>query len=223
MILRHVARNALLPVVTMLGLQFGSMLGGGIVVEGVFAIPGVGRLALDGVGSQEDFSQAPKFRETRSGKTHWSPVYFRSGVQPYVTLAVPVGQYAVEVTTAEISLKAVQRAIAQVQAGRGGYAYVVDSRGRMFAHPDIGLVRQNRDLSGLPQVRDARAARPDAVETATVAEGLQGGQILAAVALLGKHANPTDRQIDEAMTNLCRCGTYARVRSAIRAAAKKRT
>src|SRR6185503_1777829 len=51
----------------------------------------------------------------------------------------------------------------------------------------------------------------------------QGGQILAAVALLGKHANPTDRQIDEAMTNLCRCGTYARVRSAIRAAAKKRT
>src|SRR6185369_786990 len=144
----------------------------------------VARLALDGVGSQEDFSQAPKFRETRSSKTHWSPVYFRSGVQPYVTLAVPVGQYAVEVTTAEISLKAVQRAIAQVQAGRGGYAYVVDSRGRLFAHPDIGLVRQNRDLSGLPQVRDARAARPDALETATVAEGLQGGQILAAHAII---------------------------------------
>jgi len=51
----------------------------------------------------------------------------------------------------------------------------------------------------------------------------QGGQILAAVALLRKYPNPTDRQIDEAMTNLCRCGTYARVRSAIRAAAKKKT
>jgi isoquinoline 1-oxidoreductase subunit alpha len=50
----------------------------------------------------------------------------------------------------------------------------------------------------------------------------QGGQILAAVALLRRHPNPTDRQIDEAMTNLCRCGTYARVRSAIHAAAKKR-
>jgi isoquinoline 1-oxidoreductase subunit alpha len=49
----------------------------------------------------------------------------------------------------------------------------------------------------------------------------QGGQIMAAVALLRKHPQPTDRQIDEAMTNLCRCGTYARVRSAIRAAAKK--
>jgi len=51
----------------------------------------------------------------------------------------------------------------------------------------------------------------------------QGGQILTAVALLRKHPHPTDRQIDEAMTNLCRCGTFARVRSAIKAAAKKRT
>ena len=55
----------------------------------------VARLALDAAGSQEDFSQTPKFRETRSGKTYWSPVYFRSGAQPYLTLAVPVGQYAV--------------------------------------------------------------------------------------------------------------------------------
>jgi isoquinoline 1-oxidoreductase alpha subunit len=50
----------------------------------------------------------------------------------------------------------------------------------------------------------------------------QGGQMLAAVALLRKQPHPTDRQIDAAMTNLCRCGTYARVRSAIHAAAKKR-
>jgi isoquinoline 1-oxidoreductase alpha subunit len=50
----------------------------------------------------------------------------------------------------------------------------------------------------------------------------QGGQILAAVALLRKVPQPTDRQIDEAMTNLCRCGTYARVRAAIHAAAKKK-
>jgi isoquinoline 1-oxidoreductase alpha subunit len=50
----------------------------------------------------------------------------------------------------------------------------------------------------------------------------QGGQILAAVALLARHPQPTDRQIDAAMTNLCRCGTYARVRSAIHAAAKKK-
>jgi isoquinoline 1-oxidoreductase alpha subunit len=50
----------------------------------------------------------------------------------------------------------------------------------------------------------------------------QGGQILAAVALLRRTPNPTDGEIDEAMTNLCRCGTYARIRAAIRAAAKKK-
>jgi isoquinoline 1-oxidoreductase alpha subunit len=49
----------------------------------------------------------------------------------------------------------------------------------------------------------------------------QGGQIMAAVALLRKNPEPTDQQIDEAMTNICRCGTYARVRTAIHAAAKK--
>ena len=48
----------------------------------------------------------------------------------------------------------------------------------------------------------------------------QGGQILAAVALLKKKPNPTDHDIDEAMTNICRCGTYARIRTAIHAAAK---
>jgi isoquinoline 1-oxidoreductase alpha subunit len=50
----------------------------------------------------------------------------------------------------------------------------------------------------------------------------QGGQILAAVALLRKQPNPTDKDIDAAMTNICRCGTYARIRAAIHAAAKKK-
>jgi len=48
----------------------------------------------------------------------------------------------------------------------------------------------------------------------------QGGQMLAAAALLKKKPNPTDKDIDDAMTNICRCGTYARIRTAIHAAAK---
>jgi aerobic-type carbon monoxide dehydrogenase small subunit (CoxS/CutS family) len=47
----------------------------------------------------------------------------------------------------------------------------------------------------------------------------QSGQIMAAAALLGKIPKPTDRDIEEAMTNLCRCGTYQRVRAAIHLAA----
>ena len=46
---RHAARNAILPVITMLGVQAGSLLGGSVVIESVFAIPGLGRLAYEAV------------------------------------------------------------------------------------------------------------------------------------------------------------------------------
>ena len=48
----------------------------------------------------------------------------------------------------------------------------------------------------------------------------QSGQIMAAAALLRKNPKPSDRDIEAAMTNICRCGTYARIRTAIHAAAK---
>ena len=48
----------------------------------------------------------------------------------------------------------------------------------------------------------------------------QSGQIMAAAALLAKNPNPSDDDIDQAMTNICRCGTYQRVRAAVHAAAK---
>ncbi len=49
----------------------------------------------------------------------------------------------------------------------------------------------------------------------------QSGQIMAAAALLAKTPDPTDEQIDAAMTNICRCGTYQRIRSAVHRAAKE--
>ena len=48
----------------------------------------------------------------------------------------------------------------------------------------------------------------------------QSGMIMAAAALLEQNKNPSDADIDAAMTNICRCGTYARVREAIHVAAK---
>jgi isoquinoline 1-oxidoreductase alpha subunit len=48
----------------------------------------------------------------------------------------------------------------------------------------------------------------------------QSGMIMAAAALLEQNNSPSDADIDAAMTNLCRCGTYHRVRQAIKVAAK---
>jgi isoquinoline 1-oxidoreductase alpha subunit len=47
----------------------------------------------------------------------------------------------------------------------------------------------------------------------------QSGQIMAAAALLAKKPNPSDADIDAAMTNICRCGTYQRIRAAVHMAA----
>jgi isoquinoline 1-oxidoreductase subunit alpha len=47
----------------------------------------------------------------------------------------------------------------------------------------------------------------------------QSGQIMAAAALLKTSANPSDAEIDEVMTNICRCGTYTRIRAAIHSVA----
>jgi isoquinoline 1-oxidoreductase alpha subunit len=68
--------------------------------------------------------------------------------------------------------------------------------------------------------------RSHAVQQAWVAENLpqcgycQSGMIMAAAALLDHNHMPTDAEIDAAMTNICRCGTYPRVRRAIRRAGR---
>ncbi len=48
----------------------------------------------------------------------------------------------------------------------------------------------------------------------------QSGQILAAAALLAQKPDPSDAEIDEAITNICRCGTYPRIRRAVHRAAE---
>ena len=68
--------------------------------------------------------------------------------------------------------------------------------------------------------------RSHPVQQAWVAESVpqcgycQSGMIMAAAALLERSANPSDAEIDSAMTNICRCGTYPRIREAIRRAAR---
>jgi isoquinoline 1-oxidoreductase subunit alpha len=48
----------------------------------------------------------------------------------------------------------------------------------------------------------------------------QAGQIMAAVDFLKRHPRPTDRDIDDNISNICRCGTYVRIRHAIHRAAE---
>jgi len=65
-ILRHAMKNALIPVVTIFGLQFGQLLAGTVVVETVFARPGLGRLIIDGILNNCPFHTSPSPRDSRA-------------------------------------------------------------------------------------------------------------------------------------------------------------
>jgi ABC-type dipeptide/oligopeptide/nickel transport system permease component len=52
-VLRHALRNALIPIVTVIGLLFGQLLGGAIIVENVFARPGLGRLLITAIQQRD--------------------------------------------------------------------------------------------------------------------------------------------------------------------------
>jgi peptide/nickel transport system permease protein len=50
---RHALRNALVPVLTVVGLQFGSLLAGAIVTETIFSLPGIGRLTVSAISNRD--------------------------------------------------------------------------------------------------------------------------------------------------------------------------
>jgi signal transduction histidine kinase/CheY-like chemotaxis protein len=137
----------------------------------------ISRLAMNVVGSGTDYSQDPKFVQPRTGSTYYSPVYFRNESEPYMTISIAEGSGPdAGVSVAEVNLKFIWDVVSKIKIGQAGYAYVVDSGGRLIAHPDISLVLQQTDLSALPQVQGARSGG----DTATIAVDGGGRQVLTA-------------------------------------------
>jgi isoquinoline 1-oxidoreductase subunit alpha len=64
------------------------------------------------------------------------------------------------------------------------------------------------------------SARYAAAPIRTAKKCLESGQIMAAAAFLKQYPRPTDADIDANLTNICRCGTYVRIRRAIHCAAE---
>ncbi|HEX2116939.1 MAG TPA: GAF domain-containing protein [Alphaproteobacteria bacterium] len=139
----------------------------------------VSRLAMDVIGSGTDFSSDPKFIEARARKTWFSPVYFRKESEPYITVALAGTGRDSGVTVAEVNLKFIWDVISRIKVGQAGYAYVVDTRGLLIAHPDIGLVLRKTDFSTLPQVEAALAAKAAGAQ-AIVGRDSAGRQVLTA-------------------------------------------
>jgi signal transduction histidine kinase len=143
----------------------------------------VSRLAMDVLGSQNDFSQEPKFADALAHKVYYGPVYFRRESEPYMTVALAGTRRDAGVSVAEVNLKLIWDVVAQIKVGAHGQAYVVDAEGRLIAHPDISLVLRNTDLSRLAEVQAARARGAGVpADQVQVAPDLQGRRVLTAYA-----------------------------------------
>src|SRR5262249_48229421 len=105
----------------------------------------VSRLKMDVVGGGADWAQHQAFLGEKAQKVWFSAVYFRKESEPYMTMAMAHDGRNAGVTVAEINLKLIWDVITALKIGQQGYAYVVDGRGRLIAHPDISLVLRDTD------------------------------------------------------------------------------
>ena len=118
----------------------------------------VSRLAMDVVGSDTDRSTEPAFvaiSTNKKSRLYLGPVYMRRASEPYLTLAMAHGGFSGGVTIAEVNLNSVWDAVAAVKLDDGGQAYIVDSKGRLFAYRDNKFAVRLPDLSTQPQVAAA--------------------------------------------------------------------
>jgi signal transduction histidine kinase/ActR/RegA family two-component response regulator len=120
----------------------------------------ISRQAMDVVASQADRSHDPFFIRAMTNKIYYGPVYFVDGSEPYMTLAMAGSRPEYGVIEAQVNLKLIWNVVSQIKVDAAGYAYVVDSDGRLIAHPDISLVLRKTDFSRIPQVRAARSDEP---------------------------------------------------------------
>jgi adenylate cyclase len=150
----------------------------------------VSRLALDMLGSGKDYSGSSNFQVAQTKGRYFSPVYFRRGSEPYLSMGLGSKGNDKSVTIAEVNLKFVWDVISRIEVGDAGSAFVVDSNGLLIAHSDISLVLRKTDLSTLPQVVAARAVNNPAqtVVVGGITKGLGGTDVLsshAAISPLG--------------------------------------
>jgi signal transduction histidine kinase/CheY-like chemotaxis protein len=124
----------------------------------------ISRHAMDVTGSHVDYSHNPIFVQAMANKVYYGPVFFVDGSEPYMAIAIAGSGRDHGVIVAQVNLKFIWEVVSQIKSGTRGYAYVVDSSGRLIAHPDISLVLRNTDMSSLPQVRGARMPQADADE-----------------------------------------------------------
>jgi beta-lactamase regulating signal transducer with metallopeptidase domain len=140
----------------------------------------VSRLAMDVVDSGTDYSKEAKFTETVAKKIYYGPVYMRRESEPYMTLGMAGWRSDAGVSVVELNLKPMWDVVQQTKVGDHGVAYVVDTQGRVIAHPDLSIGKSLRDVSSLAQVQEARTT--PSTGSVRIARDMNDQEVVAAYA-----------------------------------------
>lgn len=142
----------------------------------------ISRLRFVPDDAPRDYSNSPMFQQARHGVSSVGSVYFVEGSEPYATITLPIERFVgdvIGVLQAEVNLKYIWEVIQDIKVGRAGYAYLISRSGDLIAHPDLSLVLQRRNMTGLPQVRAALQTAPGlSVQKEMVAHDLDGRRVL---------------------------------------------
>jgi class 3 adenylate cyclase len=118
----------------------------------------VSRIGLNRTESRTDRSAEAPVAGARSSRIWYGEVSYYRGSEPYLTVAISGNRPSVGVVVAEVNLKLIWDVISSIRVGQTGYAFVLDSPGRLVAHPDISLVLRGADEATLAPFQAARQA-----------------------------------------------------------------
>jgi two-component system, NtrC family, sensor kinase len=138
-------------------------------------------LKTDRINRGIDLSGSAEFTRARAQRRYFGHVYFQRGSQPHMTISVAEHAPGRGVVVAEIDLRSVPQVIDRARVGTAGYAYAVDARGELVAHPDINLVLRHTSFTSLPQVRAAlRGPGNTPADAVTIGRDQNGTKVLSA-------------------------------------------
>lgn len=118
----------------------------------------VSRIGLNRTESRTERSAEPAVTGARSARIWYGEVSYYRGSEPYLTVAISGNRPSVGVVVADVNLKLIWDVISSIKVGQTGSAFVLDSPGRLIAHPDISLVLRGADAATLAPFQAARQA-----------------------------------------------------------------
>jgi signal transduction histidine kinase len=124
----------------------------------------------------------PELVGARGGRPYFGDVVFDAfDNRPHMTVAVAEHPPGEGVIVADVDLRSVVEAIGSARIGAAGYAYAVDAKGELIAHPDVNLVLKHTSFAALPQVQAAMTGAPlDQADVVTTGRDPNGREVLSA-------------------------------------------